>query len=123
MSPFEQLFSKLNGELYSTINQVFPSLMELKSLLEKKVNEEKIGKFCKVLLTQVNNTFGFVCDPRDEDFEPIYITTTFLDPYYKFLIDDGLKDMVFEYLLTLVKKIQEMMITLKKMLMKILKKV
>lgn len=104
MSPFEQLFSKLNGELYSTINQVFPSLMELKSLLEKKVNEEKIGKFCKVLLTQVNNTFGFVCDPRDENFEPIYITTTFLDPYYKFLIDDGLKDMVFEYLLTLVKK-------------------
>ena len=107
MSPFEELFSKLNGELYSTMNQVFPSVKELMLILESKKNDPKVGSFSRELLKEVKSSFGFVWNLEAAEFNPIYVTATYLDPYHKSVIDEKYEEHIRRFLLQLVVKISQ----------------
>ena len=105
MEPFEQLFAKLNGETYSTLPKVYPSLKELCELLIQKEREGSAAarSFCSGLKEELEKMFKFVLDSEDEDFNPLYVTTTFLDPFYKFTVAPTMIDAVNDFLKTLVK--------------------
>ena len=53
LSPFEELFSKLNGENYSTIQRVYPSVLEVLEILKNRVEDQSISvgakNFCSSL--------------------------------------------------------------------------
>lgn len=100
MSPFETLFSALNAENQSNIQRVYPTVLELKELLEGIRDDPNDGhaKFAELLLTEVTKSFNFVLDPTSENFEPIYLCSTYLDPSLKFLIMDDQFLIVKKYL-------------------------
>ena len=105
MEPFEQLFAKLNGETYSTLPKVYPSLKELYELLtQKEQDATSVGRnFCRELKQEIIKAFQFVLDAEAEDFNPVYVTTTFLDPFYKFTVPQPMIDDVYGFLKSLVR--------------------
>ena len=53
---------------------------------------------------EIKKYFRFLIDPESEDFEPLYITATFLTPVYKFVLDDKLKEKAIDNLKKMLKK-------------------
>ena len=107
LSPFEELFSKLNGENYSTIQRVYPSVLEVLEILKNKVEDQSISvgakNFCSSLNDNFEKYFSFVFNTDDENFNAIYMTCSFLDPFYRKLISDEHVSIVKKYLLKHVK--------------------
>ena len=107
LSPFEELFSKLNGENYSTIQQVYPSVLEVLEILKNRVEDQSISvgakNFCSSLKDNFVKYFSFVYNTDDENFNAIYMTSSFLDPFYRKLILDEHVSIVKDYLLKHVK--------------------
>jgi hypothetical protein len=102
MSPFQDLVDKLGGEKSSTIHLVYPSLKELFALLDEKINKNVAKGFCKDLKAEMNKYFRFVLDADFHDFVPLYVAATYLDPFYKFALDEEMTRTAKEYLKTLV---------------------
>jgi hypothetical protein len=102
MSPFQDLVDKLGGEKNSTIHLVYPSLKELFALLDEKINKNLAKGFCKDLKTELNKYFRFVMDPDFPEFLPVYVAATYLDPFYKFALDEEMTRTAKEYIKTLV---------------------
>ena len=107
LSPFEELFSKLNGENYSTIQRVYPSVLEVLEILKNRVEDQSISvgakNFCSSLKDNFVKYFSFVYNTDDENFNAIYMTSSFLDPFYRKLILDEHVSIVKDYLLKHVK--------------------
>ena len=102
MSPFQDLVDKLGGEKSSTIHLVYPSLKELFALLHEKINKNVAKGFCTDLKTELNKYFRFVLDPDFPEFLPVYVAATYLDPFYKFALDEEMSRTAKEYIKTLV---------------------
>ena len=84
MMPMKQLFSSLNSDTESNITRVYPTVLNLLGVLEEYVQDEECSAYdmAQELKSELSSTFGYVIDPESEDFNPIYVAATFLDPLF-----------------------------------------
>ena len=104
MTPFMDMGNKLGAEKLSTLHLVFPSISELLEQLDQHIEDGNNKSYCKNLRDKIKKYFRFLIDPESEDFEPLYITATFLSPVYKFVLDDELKEKAIDNLKKMLKK-------------------
>ena len=92
----------MGGEKQSTINLVYPSLVELLSVLDEKIERSEDKSFCQDLKKEFENYFKNILDPVDQKFDPIFSAATYLDPFHKFSLSDEMisvaKDFIIETL-------------------------
>ena len=87
LKPFAQYTALISGEEYTTLSSVIPILMELQLHLQDMVQVPEVASVATTLRSELNRRFRKYTDPGDEDFEPIYVVSTLLDPRYKPLIN------------------------------------
>ena len=106
MMPMKQLFSSLNSDTESNITRVYPTVLNLLGVLEEYVQDEECSAYdmAQELKLELSSTFGYVIDPESEDFNPIYVASTFLDPLFHAVVaqDEVLREEAVKFLTKLV---------------------
>ena len=106
MMPMKQLFSSLNSDTESNITRVYPTVLNLLGVLEEYVQDEECSAYDMALelKMELSSTFGYVIDPESEDFNPIYVSSTFLDPLFHTVVaqDEALRAEAVKFLSKLV---------------------
>ena len=102
MSPFMEIGSRLGAEKLSTIHLVYPMITELLQQLELHIENKNHATFCMDLLTEMKKYFAFLLDPTSVDFDPLYVTATYLSPVYKLSLADNMKEIAIKNLKELV---------------------
>ena len=104
MTPFMDMGNKLGAEKLSTMHLVFPIIRELLQQLDQHIKDKNHPSYCKDLSKEIERYFKFLLDPSSEEFDPLYITATYLCPVYRFALDDEMKEKAIKNLKTIVKK-------------------
>ena len=88
MSPMKKLFSSLNSDTESTIQKLYPTLLNLVALVDQYTEDSSSSacSFATELRAELFSTFDYVLDPSAEDFEAIFVATTMLDPFFHSLV-------------------------------------
>ena len=88
MSPMKKLFSSLNSDTESTIQKLYPTLLNLVALVDQCTEDSSSSacSFATELRAELFSTFDYVLDPSAEDFEAIFVATTMLDPFFHSLV-------------------------------------
>ena len=107
MSPFQELSDKLGGEKLSTINLVYPSLIELLSLLDEKIENSEAKTFCQDLKKEFEKYFEHVLDPEASKFDPIFSAATYLDPFHKLSLTDELVSIAKDFIIKIIRDDEE----------------
>ena len=107
MSPFQELSDKLGGEKQSTINLVYPSLVELLSVLDEKIERSEAKSFCQDLKKEFENYFKNILDPVDQKFDPIFSAATYLDPFHKLSLSDEMISAAKDFIIETIKNDEE----------------
>ena len=106
MGPMKKLFSSLNSDHDSNITRVFPTVLNLLGAVQEFVEDETCSahQLAVELKVELSRTFGYVMDPNNDDFNAIYVTATFLDPFFHSIVanDETLKEEVVQFLKKLV---------------------
>ena len=106
MTPMKNLFSSLNSDQDSNITRVFPTVLYLLGAVQEFAEDENCSayEFAVELKKELTDTFGYVMDPKNKDFNAIFATATFLDPFFHSIVADdaALKDEVVKFLKNLV---------------------
>ena len=87
LKPFAQYTALISGEEYTTLSSVIPILMELQLHLRDMIQIPEISAVAVTLQSDLKRRFKKYTDPADENYEPIYIVSTIVDPRYKPLIN------------------------------------
>ena len=88
MNVFRCLGERLGGEDRSTVNLIFPLVKEMLAHLEENIAKGTQKTFCQALKNEVVKYFAYVIDPDSCDFDPFYVCSTYLDPFYMGVLDD-----------------------------------
>lgn len=80
MEPFAKHTDILGGENYSTIQLVYPTLLELLAHLEQMSKTPGMVRVCDSLEKEIRKYFAHVMDVNAPDFDSTYLAATFLDP-------------------------------------------
>ena len=104
MYPFQELSDKLGGEKRSTVQLVYPSLKEMFALIDEKIEAKEAKAFCQDLKLEMTKYFKYVLEKDDQDFNPLFVAATYLDPFYKLVLSDEMIEVAKEFLIKLVKK-------------------
>uniref|UniRef100_H3AMQ2 HAT C-terminal dimerisation domain-containing protein n=1 Tax=Latimeria chalumnae TaxID=7897 RepID=H3AMQ2_LATCH len=70
----------LEGEKYSTIHQVIPSLLELIVHCEEFENVTGFGVIGRTVKLELEHRFSSILSPTDLCYQPLFAVATFLDP-------------------------------------------
>ena len=91
MKPFRSFGDRLGGEESSTVHLIYPVIRELISHLEQKMRDRVQRTFCNKLLKEIQKYFDYLLDPLAKSFDPFYVAATYLDPFYKGVLDNEMK--------------------------------
>ena len=67
---------------------IFPLVKEMLAHLEENIAKGTQKTFCQALKNEVVKYFAYVIDPDSCDFDPFYVCSTYLDPFYMGVLDD-----------------------------------
>lgn len=84
LKPFAQYTSLTSAEESTTIS---PVIMELKLHLEMMRETHGLSQVANTLLRELLRRFKFATDPTANNFDPLYVTATFLNPYFKDILE------------------------------------
>lgn len=83
LEPFASAVNELEGDAYSSINKVYPTLVDLSEQMQEKVSIRGVfGKTASVLKKELQERFGYILDSKAENYQPVYLVATFLDPEF-----------------------------------------
>ena len=107
LEPFAKHTDILGGENYSTIQLVYPTLVDLQTHLDEMSMKPGMKKFCDGLTKEVKKYFAHVLDPDSVRYDATYIAATFLDPCWTAILDEEQVDIAKAHLLKLCREYSE----------------
>ena len=107
LEPFAKHTDILGGENYSTIQLVFPTLMDLMAHVEEMSLKPGMRRFCDGLLREVKKYFAFVLDPESARYDATCIAATFLDPCWTAILEEEQVEIAKNHLYELCKEYSE----------------
>lgn len=102
LKPFADHTYISEGEAYTTVSLVIPSILELISHLDS-IKGSLLG-CAEDIKAEVNKRFEKYLDPKNEHFDPIYVSATYLDPSVALILDEAQINAAKTYLLKLVRE-------------------
>lgn len=87
LHPFALFTSLIQGEEYTTISTVIPSVMDLNLHLDEMSRNSEVGAAATELQSELKRRFRRYTDPNDSYFEHIFLLATALDPRYRLLLN------------------------------------
>ena len=65
---------------------VAPVILELQLHLEQMNGAHGISQIANTMLCELVRRFRYATDPTASDFDPLYVTSTFLNPSFRFIL-------------------------------------
>ena len=87
LEPFAIFTTLVQGEDFTTVSCVIPSIMDLTLHLEEFKSNPGVSEAAELLLTELKRRFRKYTDPGDLEHEPLFLVATALDPRYKLLLN------------------------------------
>lgn len=103
LHPFALFTSLIQGEEYTTISTVIPSVMDLNLHLDEMKRNSEVSAAATKLQSELKKRFRKYTDPSDTNFEHIFLLATSLDPRYRLLLNPVQKSAAKDHLLKEIK--------------------
>ena len=107
LDPFAKHTDILGGENYSTIQLVYPTLVDLLGHLEEMSHKPGMVRFCEGLTKEMKKYFAHVLDPDSSEFDATCIAATYLDPCWNSILSEEQVEIAKSHLLELCKEYTE----------------
>ncbi|WP_207888733.1 hypothetical protein, partial [Pseudomonas sp. 30_B] len=90
LEPFNQYTKMSCKEAKTTVCEAKMIIEELKCHLNEYTSDSNstISNVAKEILNEINKRFAFIYDQTSNNFDPIYLTSTYLLPEYKQTLSD-----------------------------------
>lgn len=88
LKPFAIYTQLASSEDTTSISMVVPIIMELRLHLEQMKNVHGLCLVSCNMLEDMERRFGFMLNPTEANFDPLFITSTFLSPTYRELLSN-----------------------------------
>ena len=88
LDPFAKHTDILGGENYSTIQLVYPTLVDLLAHVDEMSLKPGMRRFCEGLIKEIKKYFAFVLEPESVRYDATCIAATFLDPCWTAILDE-----------------------------------
>lgn len=89
LKPFAKYTALIRGENYTTISTVIPVIMEINMHIQEMKKNQDLATASNTLEREMKKRFGRYLDVSADDFEPLFLAATFLDPRYKLLLNSS----------------------------------
>ena len=89
LKPFAEYTALIGGENYTTISTVIPVIMEINMHIQEMKKNQDLATASNTLEREMKKRFGRYLDVSADDFEPLFLAATFLDPRYKLLLNSS----------------------------------
>ena len=104
LDPFAKHTDILGGEKYSTIQLVYPTLVDLLAHVDEMSLKPGMRRFCEGLVKEIKKYFAFVLEPDSVRYDAACIAATFLDPCWTAILEEEQIEIAKNYLFELCKE-------------------
>ena len=87
LKPFDQYATLTSAEESTTISMVIPVIVELQLHLEQMNSTHGISQIANTMSCELVQRFRYATDASVSDFDPLYVTSTFLNPSFRDILN------------------------------------